>query len=177
MEHRENRMRYRIFMAGILALGIFTSGQLCAAELKIGFVDVKSAIENTKQYRVGQQQLETIKKTKMKELKVLKDRITRMNKDLNSQSMAMSPARLSMKQQTLNDMKKDFKRKLQDAQEAMSFERNRILSGINTKFGREIRAFGKKNGYDLILTRPSVLYVSPAHDVTTQVTRLLDSSK
>ena len=170
-------MRYRILMAGILALGIFTSGPLNAAELKIGFVDVKSAIENTKQYRVGQQQLESIKKAKMKELTVLKARITRMDKDLTNQSMAMSPDRLSRKQQGINDMKKAFKRKLQDAQEAMSFERNRILSGINTKFGREIREFGKKNGYDFILTRPSVLYVSPAYDVTKQVTKLLDSSK
>jgi len=170
-------MRYRIVMAGILALGIFTGGQLGAAELKIGFVNVKSAIEDTKQYRAGQRQLEDIKKVKLKELEDLKSRITRMDKNLTSQSMAMSPERLSMKQREINSMKKDFKRKLQDAQEAMSLERNRILQGINTKFGKKIREFGKKNGYDLILTRPSVLYVSPSHDVTAQVTRLLDSGK
>ncbi|GMQ99719.1 MAG: hypothetical protein BMS9Abin18_0544 [Zetaproteobacteria bacterium] len=170
-------MRYRMLMAAILAMGVFTSGQVVAAELKIGFVDVKSAIENTKQYRAGQQQLEGIKKAKQKELETLKNRITQMDKDLTSQSMAMSPDRLSRKQQDINDMKKDFKRKLQDAQEAMTLERNRILQGINTKFGKKIREFGKKNGYDFILTRSSVLYVSPSHDVTTQVTKLLDSGK
>jgi len=169
-------MRYtsKILVTAVLALGLFASGQAIAAELKIGFVDVKSAIENTKQYRAGLQQLEGIKKTKQKELEAIKDRITKMDKDLTSQSMAMSPDRLSRKQQDINDMKKDFKRKLQDAQEAMSLERNRILQGINTKFGKKIREFGKKNGYDLILTRPSVLYVSPAHDVTKQVTGILD---
>lgn len=170
-------MQYRMLMVAILALGVFTSGQVIAAELKIGFVDVKSAIENTKQYRAGQQQLEDIKKTKQKELEALKDRLTRMDKDLTSQSMAMSPDRLSRKQQDINDMKKDFKRKLQDAQEMMTLERNRILQGINTKFGKKIREFGKKNNYDLILTRPSVLYVSPSYDVTAQVTKLLDSGK
>lgn len=170
-------MQYRMLMAAILALGMFTSGQVIAAELKIGFVDVKSAIENTKQYRAGQQQLEDIKKTKQKELGALKDRLTRMDKALTSQSMAMSPDRLSRKQQDINDMKKDFKRKLQDAQEMMTLERNRILQGINTKFGKKIREFGKKNHYDLILTRPSVLYVSPSYDVTAQVTKLLDSGK
>jgi len=170
-------MRYRILVTAMLMTGVFSSGLLHAAELKIGFVDVKSAIENTKQYRAGQLQLEGIKKSKMKVLKALKGRIARMNKNLASQSMAMSPDRLSKKQQDINDLKKDFKRKLQDAQEAMSLERNRILSGINMKFGKEIREFGKKNGYDLILTRPSVLYVSPAHNVTEQVTRLLDASK
>jgi len=170
-------MQYRMLMAAILAMGVFTIGQVSAAELKIGFVDVKSAIENTKQFRAGQQQLEGIKKTKQKELKALKDRITQMDKDLASQSMAMSPDRLSRKQQDINDMKKNFKRKLQDAKEIMTLERNRILQGINTKFGREIRKFGKKNSYDLILTRPSVLYVAPKHDVTAQVTKLLDTGK
>jgi len=170
-------MRYRMLMVAILALGVFTSGQVIAAELKIGFVDVKSAIENTKQFRTGQQQLQNIKKTKQKELEVLKNRITQMDKDLTSQSMAMSPDRLSRKQQDINDMKKDFKRKLQDAQEMMTLERNRILQGINTKFGKKVREFGKKNNYDLILTRPSVLYIAPKHDVTTQVTKLLDSGK
>lgn len=170
-------MRYRMLMAAILALGVFTSGQVLAAELKIGFIDVKSAIENTKQFRAGQRQLEDIKKTKQKELEVLKDHITRMDKDLTSQSMAMSPDRLSRKQRDINDMKKDFKRKLQDAQEEMTLERNRILQGINTKFGKRIREFGKKNNYDLILTRPSVLYVAPKHNITTQITKLLDSGK
>jgi len=164
-------------MTTILALGLCIGGQAIAAELKVGFVDVKSAIENTKQYRVGQQRLEDIKKTKQKELEAIKDRITKMDKDLTSQSMAMSPDRLSRKQQDINDMKKEFKRKLQDAQEAMALERNRILQGINTKFGKKIREFGKKNSYDFILTRPSVLYVSPTHDVTKQVTKLLDSGK
>jgi len=170
-------MQYRMLMAAVLAMGVFTSGQVIAAELKIGFVDVKSAIENTKQFRAGQQQLEGIKKAKQKELKALKDRITQMDKDLASQSMAMSPDRLSRKQQDINDMKKDFKRKLQDAQETMTLERNRILQGINTKFGKKVREFGKKNSYDFILTRPSVLYVAPKNDVTTQVTKLLDTGK
>jgi len=170
-------MRYRIIMTGILALGVFVSGQASAAELKIGFVDVKSAIENTKQYRTGQNQLNSLKKAKQKSLKALSSRIAQMAKDLASQSMAMSPERLSRKQQDLNDMKKALKRKLQDAQEEMALERNRILSGINTKFGKKIREFGKKNGYDFILTRPAVLYYSPAHDVTQQVTKLLDTGK
>jgi len=164
-------------MAGILALGIFASGQAGAKELKIAFVDVKSAIENTKQYRDGQQRLKAIKKAKQKELEALRKRINQMNKDLLSQSMAMSPEQLSEKQQEVNDMKKSFKRRLQDAQEAMVLERNRLLAGINTKFGKTIRDFGKKNAYDFILTRPSVLFVSPAHDVTAQVTKRLDSSK
>ena len=170
-------MRHRIFMAVILAGIGLASVRAEAAELKIAFVDVKAAIENTKQFRAGQKQLEAIKKAKMKELEAMKQRIVQMDKDLTAQSLAMSPDRLSEKQQQLNDLRKQFQRKLQDAQEEMARERNRILQGINVKFGKKIREFGKKNGYDFILTRPAVLYVSPARDVTAQVTKMLDASK
>jgi len=170
-------MRYRILMAGALALGIFVGGETGAAELKLAFVDVKSAIENTKDYREGLQRLEGIKKTKQKELGALRDRIAKMEKDLFSQSMAMSPERLSRKQQGLNDLKKDFKRKQQDAQEMLLLEKTRLNRGIFKKFYDVVRNYGKKQGYDMILPKSSVLFGSSSHDVTAQVTKLLDSSK
>ncbi|MDQ6971117.1 MAG: OmpH family outer membrane protein, partial [Mariprofundaceae bacterium] len=85
--------------------------------------------------------------------------------------------KLSQKQQEVDDLKTDFQRKLQDAQRAMTLERNRLLQGINTKFGKKIQDFAKQKGYDYILTKPSVLYVKPVHDVTAEVTKLLDHSK
>ncbi len=170
-------MRRQILMAIILMAGVSVCAEAYAKELKIVYVDVKSAIENTKQYRAGQKRLESIKKAKQKELEALRKRINQMDKDLLAQSMAMSPEQLSEKQQEINDMKKKFKRKLQDAQEAIILERNRLLAGINTKFGKLIQKFGKENGYDFILTRPSVLYVDPAHDVTAKVTQRLDAGK
>jgi len=170
-------MMFRVFGAGILAFGLLISNTVYADGLKIAFVDVKSAIENTAQWRNSLKKLEKVKITKQKELGALRDKISQMDKDLLNQSMAMSPAKLAAKQQTINSMKKDFQRKLQDAQDAMTVERNRMMQGINTKFGEKIREMGKKKGYDYILTRPSVLYVKPAHDITAEVTTLLDSAK
>ncbi|MDX8392043.1 MAG: OmpH family outer membrane protein [Mariprofundaceae bacterium] len=170
-------MNFRMFMPGMMALGILTSGHAVAAEMKVVFVDVKSAIENTQQYRDGLHHLEAIKNNKQKELESLRDKINQMDKDLLSQSMAMSPDKLSEKQQAVNDMKKDFQRKLQDAQEAMTAERNRLLQGINTKFGKKVRELGHERGYDYILTKPSVLYVKDVHDITAEVTKQLDASK
>jgi len=170
-------MIFRVFGAGVLAFGLLVSSNVYAEELKVAFVDVKSAIENTAQYRNGLTQLEKMKTTKQKELEVLRDKISQMDKDLLSQSMAMSPDRLAGKQQAINNMKKDFQRKLQDAQDSMTAERNRLLQGINTKFGKKIRELGKQKGYDYILTKPSVLYVKNTHDITAEVTKLLNTGK
>ena len=170
-------MKVRIMALAILMSGFLIPMQGVAGELKVVFVDVKSAIENTRQFQQGMQKLEAIKNAKQKELQALRDKINKMDKDLLNQSMAMSPERLSRKQQEINDLKKGFQRKLQDAQEAMTMERNRLLQGINTKFGKKIKELGKSKGYDFILTRPSVLYVSESHDITGEVTKLLDASK
>jgi len=170
-------MNFRMFGYAMLAVGMLAATDASATELKVGFVDVKSAIENTQQYRDGMQHLEKIKNTKQKELETLRDEINQMDKDLLNQSMAMSPDQLTQKQQEINDKKKGFQRKLQDAQEAMTMERNHLLQGINLKFGKQVKALGKEKKFDYILTRPSVLYVNEAHDITADVTKLLDSGK
>jgi outer membrane protein len=170
-------MKIRMLIPGALAISLLTASAAGAAELKIVFVDVKSAIENTAQFHQGLQQLEGIKNKKQKELDALREKINKMNKDLLNQSMAMSPDALSQKQQQLDDLKTSFQRKLQDAQRQMDFEKNRLLQGIYTKFGKIVKAYAAKKGYDYILTKPAVLYVKPSLDKTDEVTKLLDSNK
>jgi len=170
-------MNIRMLIPGMMALGLLASSELGAAELNVVFVDVKSAIENTQQFREGLQHLEATQKAKQKEIDALGEKITKLNNDLNTQRMAMSPERLSEKQQQVDDLKTDFQRKLQDAQRAVGLEKNRLLQGVYTKFGKKIQEFAAKKGYDYILTKPAVLYFKPAHDVTAEVTRLLDESK
>ena len=170
-------MKIRLLMSGALALSLLAASGASAAELKVVYVDMNNAIQNTAKYRVGMERVASIKNAKQKELEGLRDKINQMDKDLLSQSMAMSPEALSQKQQGLDDLKMDFQRKLQDAQRAMELEQNRLLQGIYAKFAEKIRDFADKKGYDYILTKPSVLYFKPALDVTAEVTKLLDESK
>jgi len=170
-------MKIRMLIPGVLVFCLLAASSASAAELKIMFVDVKKAIENTAQFRQGLKHLESIKNDKQKELESLRDKINQMDKDLLNQSMAMSPDKLSEKQQKVDDMKTDFQRKLQDAQRAMELEKNRLLQGVYTKFGEKIKEYAAKNGYDYVLTKPAVIYVKPSLDMTAKITKLLDESK
>ncbi len=170
-------MKIRKLIPGMVAFCLLLASGAGAAELQVVYVDVKSAIENTVKFREGLQHLQGVKNDKQKELEGLRDRINQMDKDLLNQSMAMSPEKLSQKQQEVDDLKTNFQRKLQDAQRAMELEKNRLLQGVYTKFGKKIQEFAAKKGYDYILTKPSVLYFKPALDVTAEVTKLLDESK
>lgn len=167
-------MRKPFFIPAMLIAGMMSTSAL-AAEAKIVFVDVKSAIENTKAYQEGIQRLESIKKNKQKELDGLRDRINQAESDLLGQSMAMSPERLAQKQEDLNALRKTFTRRQQDAQEELMREKNRLDQGVLTDFYDVVRAYGKEHGYDLILQKQSaVIYGAKSHDITGEITKALD---
>jgi len=161
-----------------LALSAFLLFGLAPAHaegMKIGYVDMKSAVENTRDHQEGMKKLQALQDQKIKELTVLREQIAAAEKELLSQSMAMAPDRLAMKQQALQDMQKRFQRQQQDAQEEVGAEKNRLEMSIGAKFQRVMQDYGKQHGYDFIMPKPMFLYIDPKHDVTGDITKLLDA--
>ncbi len=169
-------MKMRSLLGIVLAAGLMPAGLANAADFKVGFVDVKSAVENTKAYQQGLKRLEALTGKKQKELDALRSKIAQSEKDMLGQSMAMSPERLSQKQSELKDLRKLYTRKQQDAQEELLGEKNKLDQGVVNKFYKVVRNFGKQGGYDLIIPKAQqiVLYGNPALDVTGEITKLLD---
>jgi len=163
---------------GVIAAAMMfgLAGSVQAADLKIGYVDVKSAVENTVAYQAGLKKLEALKKKRLRELDALRAKIDKAEKDVLSQSMAMSPDRLASKQQDLNDMRKSYTRTQQDAQEELSSEKNRLDMSVGSKLKTALQEFGKEGGYDMILPRPVMLYVDPKYDITAEITKRLDKN-
>jgi Skp family chaperone for outer membrane proteins len=169
------KMNIRIALASIVAVFVFGLASAHAENIKIGYVDMKSALENTTDHQKGMAQLKAISAKKIKELTALGEQIRQAEKNLMNQSMAMSPDRLAIKQQELKQMRKVFERKQQDAQEEVAVEKNRLEMSIGKKFQQVMNEFGKKGHYDMILARPMFLYVDPKHDVTAEITKMLDA--
>ena len=128
------KMNIRIALAAIASVIVFGLTSAHAEGLKIGYVDMKSALENTTDHQKGMDQLKAMSAKKIKELTALGEQIRQAEKDLLSQSMAMSPDRLAMQQQELKQKRKVFQRKQQDAQEEIAVEKNRLEMSIGKKF-------------------------------------------
>ncbi len=173
----QKRIHVRSIIASLGAMMICSVTLAHAEGMKLGYVDVKSAMENTAAYQQGMKRLESLKAQKVKELQTLGERISQSEKDMLGQSMAMAPDQLAQKQQDLKSMRTEFQRKQQDAQEALSAEQNRIQINIGSKFEKVVTSYGKKGKYDMIMPKPMFLYVDPKHDVTAAITKLLDAQK
>jgi Skp family chaperone for outer membrane proteins len=92
--------------------------------------------------------------------------------------MAMSPDALEQKQQELKDLRKDFSRKQQDAQEELLNEKNRLDQSLVSDFYNVVQAYGKQNHYDYIfMSKSAVIYANPDLDITPEITKLLDKKK
>ena len=168
-------MKMKSLLGIVLAAGLLPTSVASATELKIGIVDVRSAIENTSAYQQGLNRLKALTSRKQKELDALRAQIEKAEKEMLGQSMAMSPERLSQKQSEINDRRKQYSRQQQDAQEEIVAEQSKLQSAQGIKLTKVLQEFGKKNGYDLLLPKAQfVLYSNPAHDVTAEITKLLD---
>ncbi|RMH62959.1 MAG: OmpH family outer membrane protein [Zetaproteobacteria bacterium] len=160
-------------LAGVLLAG---SGGVWAAELKIGYLDAKAALQNTKAYQQGIRKLEALQNQKKKELDAMRKKIEQAEKELQSQSMAMAPERLQEKQNQINKMRKEFSRALQDANDEIENEKNRLLVPVGSKLQRVVKEYGKSKHYDFIFGQPVLMYADPKHDITAEITKLLDKN-
>ena len=167
-------MKMKSLFGIVLAVGLLPAALADAAEIKIGYVDVKSAFENTKAYQKGLNRLKALATNKQKELNALQSKIEQSEKDLLGQTMAMSPERLSQKQSEIKELRKLYSRKQQDAQDEIVSEQSKLQAAQGLKFQNALTEFGKKAGYDLIFSKAQLLYASPAGDVTAEITKLLD---
>jgi len=172
-----NKMNIRAILISMGAVCIFGMASVQAAELKIGYIDIKTALESTAEYQQGMKRLKALSDKKVKALKALKDKITQGEKELMGQSLAVSQENTSQKKQKLNEMVKKFKRMQQDAQEELSAEKNRMDLASMSKFQKVMSVYGKQNHFDLIMPKPVFIYADPRLDVTGDIIKLLDSKK
>ena len=159
------------------AVALMGLSSVSAEAGKIGYIDVKSSVENTRAYQNGLHHLETLKSEKLKELRALKSKIDQAEKDILSQSMAMSPQRLSQKQAALKDLRKSAARKQQDAQEELVAEKNVLDQKVVSRFYKIAKQYGKDHDFDLIFPKSNMIYASDALDITPEITKLLDQKK
>ncbi len=162
----------------VVALMLALSPAAYAKDMKFGHVDFKSAVENTVAYQKGMQRLQGLKSKREKQLSAMQDKIAAKEKALLGQSMAMSPDMLEQKQQDLKDLRKEFSRKQQDAQEELLNEKNRLDQSLVADFYSVVQAYGKAHHFDYIfMEKASVIYANPALDITPEITKLLDKKK
>jgi outer membrane protein len=168
-------MKMKKIILAIFATTLMCSSMATAAEMKIGYVDIKVSMENTKAYMQGIKRVEALQNKKKKKLESMRQRVSELDKELQMQSMAMTSDHQAAKQQEFTSLKKEFDRELQDASDELKREKRQLDQVMFGKFYDVVRAYGKDRKFDVILPKSATIYGSATYDITADITKIMDS--
>ncbi len=161
----------------ILALALLVFPRLAHAELKIAYVDLQRALEETEEGRQAKTKLKTDFEKKQKELDQRQEELKKMKGDLDKQAAILKPDALQSKQQELQQrlvsLQDTYMRLQKQLQEREAEETGRIFK----KMSSVIAEIAKTEGVTYVLEKSTgILYAPPSLDLTNELIRKYNSS-
>jgi outer membrane protein len=102
------------------------------------------------------------------ELTALAQKIEQLTKEINDQRAVAAPASIQQKQDSLDQLKKEYQRKGEDAEAAYNRRRQEIFAPLQQDIGKALEAFAKARGITVIVdgSQVPVVYAADSIDVT-----------
>lgn len=165
-------------MITILALGLMSLGAQ-AAEIKIGYVDMQLAIQQTTDGKKAKASLEGIAKGKEEKLKKMEADLKAKGEDFKKKSSIYDEATARKKQMELQKEFYDLQQLLGQSQQELRQKEEEALKPIVTKIRAQIDMIAKKDNYTMVLERSEnlVLFAKKEIDLTDQVVKAYEKAK
>jgi len=160
----------------VVAVGLGFAGPAAAADYKIGYVDVRKAVEGSEQAQKAKGELQSQVKERQTKLESQRQTIQDLQKQLKQQGSLMSEDQRKEKERQLQQAMRKFRRAQQAAQEDIDARKNQVLQDIYDQVSRIINRIGEEEGFDLILTGPSAMYVDDRVNLTQRVVEQLNQA-
>lgn len=156
-----------------LFLGLMVVANVCAAELKIGFVNVPKVLEKAPQAESAKKRLEKEFSPRDKALVAQQKEIQSLEEKMTKNAAVMSESERRNLEKDLGAKQREAKRAQQEFSEDFNMRRNEELGKLQRKIVEVIRALAKEDSYDLLLT-DGVIFAGEQLDVTAQVQKRLN---
>jgi outer membrane protein len=165
-----------IFLATtMLALLIF-SATASAQAVKIGLVDFNRLGQESPQADATLQALQEEFAPRQREIVAMQNAFNEKRDQVQKDLEVMGPEERRNSEQQLRKEERDLARTGQEFQEDFNLRRNEALGKLQRELLREVTAFARNEGYDLVVSSDGVLYASPVIDITEQVLQRLKAS-
>ncbi|HDO35163.1 MAG TPA: OmpH family outer membrane protein [Nitrospirae bacterium] len=156
---------------GALFLGSVAYG----ADLKVGYVDMQRALNESGIGKKAKADLESLIKSKQTVIDEKGKEVEAFRKELDKQGTILSDEARKTKQDELDRKMRDYKRLVQDAQAEVKKKENELTGQILLEIKNIVKEIGKKENYTLILEnfQEVLLYVDKRIDLTDKVIKIL----
>lgn len=150
-----------------------------AAEVKIGYIDMQKAIQETAAGKKAKKELEDEFNKKKKDLEKKEADIKKMHEDFEKRSMAMNEDARMKKQQEIRAEMGKYQEVAGKAQMEIQKRERDLTQPIVTKLRSIIDEIAKKEEFTVILEKAenSVMWAKKDIDLTERVIKAYDSGK
>ena len=164
--------------AGLACLAMCSFAQ--QTNPKVGVVNMQGVIAGTKDGQKASQELEAKFTPKKKEFDTRQSEIAQLQDQYNKGGSVMSEDKRNQLARDIDEKKKRLERDMQDANEEVQAEQQRLLTGLGERVMAVITKYAKDNGFTLILddNNPNtpILYASSGIDITQDIVALYDKN-
>jgi len=154
-------------------------GSLWAADLKIAYVDVQRAVNDS---NAGKDAKKAITKEVEKFQHLIADKqkeLQTMKESLEKQALMLTPDARANKEKEYQNRLREFQRWGEDSQNEINQKRTEMERSISMVLLKVIQKIGADEGYTIILDKNEniVLFASKAIDITDRVIKTYDAQK
>lgn len=173
-------------LLAIVVMGIFTVGAyvapVWAEDVKIGIIDVKRAIESTKDGKKVEGQLKKEMEKRQSSLDSLSKDIKEMNEDLQKKAMVLSDDVRLKKQQDIQGKMVNYQKELEKNTMEMRKKESELVSPILEKLQKVVEKMATDGKYTVILQKTdqgpnAVVWAKKEVDITDDVVKAYEKMK
>jgi outer membrane protein len=157
----------------LLVVAVLFASSQAFAEIKIGYVDLQKAVQNTKAGKEARSNLEKEFKSKEADLKKKEAALKKMTEDFEKKATLLSDdARRKQEGEIQKEMLK-FRQTVSQSQQDISAKERTMTQPILEQMAKTIEAVAKKDGYTMILEKreQNILWADASIDATDAVVK------
>lgn len=142
---------------------------------KVGYIDINRLVNDSDMGKAASAELKKFRTEKQTALKKKQDQIDKLEAALSKSDNTSDESGQLEKARKLADLKTEYKRMTDDANQAIKWKNDDIVRHILAKAIPIIKREAEENGYAMIFRNPdSLIYVEKSADITDSIIRQLN---
>ena len=146
-----------------------------AEEIRIGFINTDRIFKEANTAKQAQIKLEQEFSKRDKDLNEAGNALKVGVEKFEREAPTLSESQRLTRQKQLGEQDRDFQRKRREFQEELNARKNEEFQLVLERANRVIKQVAEAEKYDLVLQE--AVYISPKHDITDKVLKVINSAK
>ncbi len=169
----------KFFVIGsVAALVMALATGICAAESKLGYLDIQKALGQSDAGKAVKEQLTAKFKKYQDEINGKQEELKKLKDELETQGSMLSESKRAEKEKEYSSKLKNFQQFAKDAQDELQGQDKELTQKVLEAIEKVVQEYGRKNGYTFIFVRTEgMVFADEKVDLTDELLKLFNASQ